>query len=154
MSTRPFSKYVAKPAFAEFNEPLDASDYITNKKAKYSFCTPNYCHPNKNYGSQSNFLTLKRANNLFFYPCKNSLDKTQLYINLLTKLQLNNVIPVADLANNPVVIDPTLTPYLTYNIDPSGNLFGNTTCGINNWENYIVYNKPYKTADPGSIDNL
>ena len=40
-----------------------------------------------------------------------------------------------------VVIVPNITrPYLKYNIDPSGNLFGNTVCGINNFENYVVPN--------------
>ena len=28
-------------------------------------------------------------------------------------------------------------PYLTYDVDPSGNLFGNTICGINNFVNYM-----------------
>jgi len=34
-------------------------------------------------------------------------------------------------------------PYIVYTIDPCGFLFGNTTCGINNYQNFIVYNPPY-----------
>jgi hypothetical protein len=56
--------------------------------------------------------------------------------------------------NSPTDITTSTTVYRSYIIDPSGNLFGNTTCGINNYENYLVYNKPYKTADPGNINNL
>ena len=46
--SRPFAKYPAKPTFGQIKEPLDASEHILNKKTKYSFCTPNICHPNKN----------------------------------------------------------------------------------------------------------
>jgi hypothetical protein len=36
-------------------------------------------------------------------------------------------------------------PYYTlYNTDPCGELFGNSTCGINNYQNFITYNPPYK----------
>ena len=140
--SRPFAKYPAKPAFAQFNEPLEANEYIANKKIKYSFCSPNICHPNKNVFSQSNYLFLRRANNSAFYPCKNSIDKTQLYINLITKLELNSVNVISDLSGNtsPVIIDTSVVPFLKYNIDPSGNLFGDTPCGINNFENYLIYN--------------
>ena len=154
--SRPFAKYPGKPAFGVFKEPVNASDYITNKKIKYSFCTPNICQPNKNMYSQSNYLYLKQANNLLFYPCTNSINKSELYINLITKLDLTNVPVIADLSGNtfPVEIDKTVTPFLKYNIDPSGNLFGNTVCGINNFENYIVYNPPYKTNNPTHINSL
>lgn len=147
--SRPFAKYSAKATFAQFNEPTDSSEYIINKKAKYAFCAPNICHPNKNVYSESNLLLLKRANYLRFYPCKAAgIDKTQLYINLITKLDLSGNIPViSDLSGNtyPVIINTTVTPYLKYNIDPSGYLFGNDVCGINNFENYIVplNNKTY-----------
>ena len=43
-------------------------------------------------------------------------------------------------------IDPSLNFYLNYTIDPSGVLFGNTECGINNFENFWVpYPPPYLT---------
>ncbi len=144
--SRPFAKNSAKPAFAQFKEPYDGGEYISIKKTKHSFCKPNYCNPNKNMYSQSNYMMLKRAKNLATNPC-NYIDHTQLYVNLITKLDLTNVNPIiSDLSGNtyPVIIDtnPNIEPYLTYNIDPSGNLFGNTVCGINNYENYVVYNPP------------
>jgi hypothetical protein len=68
-----------------------------------------------------------------------------LYYNLYTKLDLSdlsgNTPFIFDLSYNtfPALINNTDTPYLEYNIDPSGVLFGNTTCGINNYLNYVVY---------------
>jgi len=141
----PLHKYPSKPTFGQINEPLEAGEYIQNKKSKYSFCTPNICHPNKNVYSQSNFMALKRANNLVLNPYVNSFNTSQLYSNLYSELDLSGNVPViSDLSGNtyPTYISTTVIPYLTYNIDPSGNLFGNTVCGINNFENYIVYNPP------------
>jgi hypothetical protein len=145
MTSNLFNMYKAKPTFAERKEPGDASEYIANKKTKYTFCNPNVCHPNKNVYSQSNLMMLRRANKLAFYPCINEFDKTQLYLNLFTKLQLEPDINVVTFGPtnppaSPYYIDPPsgTEPYNYYNIDPSGNLFGNTICGLNNWENYIV----------------
>jgi len=153
--SRPFAKNNGKTTFAQFNKPLDAGQYTLIKKTKYTFCKPDYCHPNKNLYSQSNYMMLKKANDLALNPC--DIDHTQLYINLITKLDLSdNAIVVTDLSGNgyPVQINTTVEPYLTYNIDPSGNLFGNTVCGINNFENYIVYNHPSGIYNPGNIGNL
>jgi len=157
--SRPFANNNAKPTFAEINKPQDAGSYILNKKIKFSFCKPNVCHPNKNIGSQSNYQNLIKANTLRFYPCLNSIDKTQLYINLITQLNLNEIdTPIISYLNGntyPVDINTSLTtPFTTYNIDPSGVLFGNTTCGINNYINYMEYYPPYSTSNPGSISTL
>ncbi len=141
--SRPFSNYSAKSTFKQVNEALDASEYTRSKKTKYSFCNPNICHPNKNIYSQSNLLLLRQANSLAFYPC-NNFEKNQLYSNLYTKLDLadlsGNTPIISDLSGNfPVTIKTDVTPYLTYYIDPSGNLFGNTPCGIDNYLNYITF---------------
>lgn len=142
--SRPFSHYFAKPSFATVNEPGDASSYTEKKRVKSAFCQPDICHPNKNIGSQSNLLLLRAANISTFNPCVN-FDKTQLYTNLYTKLDLSdlsgNTPVVSDLSGNtfPVIIDTNVTPYLKYNIDPSGVLFGNDTCGINNYLNFVKY---------------
>ena len=153
--SRPFAKNNGKSTFAQFKEPINASQYTLIKKTKYSFCKPDYCHPNKNLYSQSNYMLLKQANNLATNAC--DINHTQLYMNLITKLDLSeNTIVATDLSGGsyPVKIDTTVEPYLKYNIDPSGNLFGNTVCGINNFENYIVYNPPSNNNNPGNIDNL
>ncbi len=141
--SRPFSKNNGNSTFAQIKKPTFASDYISIKKNKSIFCKPDYCHPNKNLYSQSNYMLLKTANNLIINKC--DIDNSQLYINLITKLDLSDdVIVATDLNTNsyPIILDPTVEPYLNYNIDPNGNLFGNNVCGINNFENYIVYNPP------------
>ena len=147
--SRPFKSYSGKSAFGQVNEPLEGGEYILNKKAKYTYCSPNICHPNKNVGSESNLLMLKKANTLKFNPFLSNFDKTSLYINLYTKLDLEGVCTISDLSGNCPVAITTTVPYINptvpnfdkYVIDPSGNLFGNTTCGINNFTNYMVYNK-------------
>jgi hypothetical protein len=145
--SRPFTNYTAKPTFSEVNRPLDAGDYINKKKTKYTFCAPNICHPNKNIKSYDKYYGLKTANRLAFYP---SIDfdnsNTQLYNNLYTKLDLRDfkkegIHVISDLngGTSPVLIDTNVIPFLKYNIDPSGNLFGDSQCGINNFLNYLVY---------------
>ena len=154
--SRSFAKNNGKTTFAQFKEPLNAGQYVLIKKTKYTFCSPDYCHPNKNLYSQSNYMMLKRANNFSTNPC-NFIDHTQLYVNLITKLDLtHNIIVVTDLSSGtyPVDIDSTIEPYLRYNIDPSGNLFGNTVCEIDNYKNYIVYNPPNQIAISDIITNL
>lgn len=142
--SRPFSNYSAKSSFMQVNKSLDANEYIRSKKIKYSFCNPNICHPNKNIYSESNLLLLRQANRMAFFSCSD-LKKTQLYSNLYTKLDLSdlsgNTPIISDLSGNtfPVIINTSAIPYLTYNIDPSGNLFGNNICEINNYKNYIRY---------------
>jgi hypothetical protein len=60
---------------------------------------------------------------------------------------------ISDVAGiSPARIDtPTIPeftpPYVNYNIDPCGSLFGNSICGINNYQNFVVYNPPYPKDD-------
>ena len=140
-----------KKAFGVFSEPQDAGGYIFNKKARATYCVANKCVPSVKVGSQSNLLLFNRSNKLSIYPCKNVFNRANLYINLLTKLDLSGNIPVIEnFSGNtiPSTITTDAIPYLDYNIDPCGNLFGDTVCGINNFVNYMVYNKPYETSDP------
>ena len=57
--SRPFKSYSGKSAFGQLNEPLDGGEYILNKKAKYTYCSPNICHPNKNIGDITYFVNRK-----------------------------------------------------------------------------------------------
>jgi hypothetical protein len=142
--SRPFANYSAKPTFGTVNESMDAGEYISKKKSKNTFCSPNLCQPNKNVNSYDKYYLLKSANMLAFYPFVN-FDRTQLYSNLYTKLDLSdlsgNTPVISDLSGNnfPVNIKTDVIPFITYNIDPSGNLFGNTPCGVNNFLDYVVY---------------
>jgi hypothetical protein len=146
------NSYPANVAFRNFNASKNCSDYIKSKKTKYSFCTPNICHPNKNIGSSSNLLSLKYANNLAFYNCVNKFDPSQLYSSLYTEINLNGVNSYIDASSNSSItllnqFPPTLintgldissVPYSSYIVDPSGVLFGNSICGQQNWENYVI----------------
>ena len=132
--------------FGVFSEPLDAGDYIYNKKARASFCVANNCTPAVKVGTQSNLLLFNRSNRLSLFPCQNIINKANLYINLVTNLDLSNVSVISDMTFSPNVTPSTVNPnsmipsYIQYNIDPSGNLFGNNICGIDNFVNYMVYN--------------
>jgi hypothetical protein len=44
--------------------------------------------------------------------------------------------------------------FILYKIDPCGVLFGNTTCGINNYQNFIVYNPPYVSNYNSDTSNI
>ena len=143
---RQFSLFTANSTFARVNNPFNAGDYILNKKTKYTFCSPNLCYSKKSVNTYEKYYILRRANSIAYYPCLD-FNRTQLYSNLYTKLDLtdlsnNNTPVIYDMSNNtfPSIINPTnITPYVTYNIDPSGNLFGNNPCGLNNYLNYVVY---------------
>ena len=112
-----FKSNSGKRTFGRFSEPLDASQYTNDKKSRY---INNFCFP--------------------LYSYKNSINKANLNVNLIKKLDLKNVPVISDNNNvSPTTINTTNVPYLNYNIDPSGNLFGNTICGVNNYINYMVY---------------
>ena len=139
-----FKSIPGRPAFGVFSEPLEAGEYILNKKARTTYCVTNNCAPRVRVGSESNLLLFRRSSNLSVYPCKNAINKANLNINLITELDLTNVPVISDLSSNffPTTITTTAIPYLDYNIDPCGNLFGNTICGINNFTHYLKYNNP------------
>ena len=155
---RPFkNSSSANKAFGVFSESQSAGNYIYNKKVKATYCSKTCSPYSMNIGSESNRLLFKTAYKLGVYPCLNSIDKTNLNINLITKMDLSGNVPVIqNFASKavPTTITTTATPFLDYNIDPSGNLFGNTICGINNWEKYLVYDASYNKLNPGYINNL
>lgn len=145
-----FKNSMGKKTFGVFSEPQDASEYISNKKARATYCVANSCVPSVKVGSQSNLLLFNTSNRLSVYPCKNKINRANLYINLFTKLDLLGNIPVIEDFSNkqvPSTISESTIPYLEYNIDPCGNLFGDTICGINNFVNYMVYDYPYETTN-------
>jgi hypothetical protein len=140
--SRSFKINSGNRTFGLLSEPMDAGEYTFNKKAKATFCVANSCVPAVKVGSQGNMLLFNRSNRLQVYPCNNAVNKANLYINLLTKLDLKDVTVMTDFSGNSVPVATTVedVPFLDYNIDPSGNLFGNTACGINNFVHYMVYN--------------
>jgi hypothetical protein len=144
---------MGKNTFGVLKESQEAGKYTLNKKALASFCPPKICISKE---TQSNRLLLRQANRIYYSSCHNPYNKANLNINLVTILDLSGV-PVIQ-QNNPYAIpaelDVTLKPYIAYTIDPSGNLFGNTVCGTDNFQKYLLFNPPYKTANPGNIGTL
>jgi len=156
MSTRPFKTYTGKNTFGVVKESQEAGEYILNKKALATFCPPRICVPSRTVETQSNRLLLRHANKIYYSVCYNPYNTSNLNINLVTTLDLSGV-PIIQ-QNNPYAVPTNLSlssiPYLDYTIDPSGNLFGNTICGTDNFQNYLRFNPPYETANPGFINNL
>lgn len=152
-----FKNGSGKKSFGVFSEPLNAGDYINNKKAKTLLCaannlllfkksTPlfyaaNGCSTGMPVGSENDLLLLQKANALKQHL--NEIKNANLYINLFSELNLQNISVIEDLSGNvPATIAPLAIPYLEYIVDPSGSLFGNSICGENNYVQYMVYNLP------------
>ena len=155
MPSRPFKPYMGKNTFGVLKQSQDAGQYILNKTASTSFCSPNVCVPNRAGLSQSSRLILRKANKIYFSRCQDPYNTANLNINLVTVLDLSGVPVIIDTSGNyPTQLDITSIPYLDYTIDPSGNLFGNTVCGTNNFQNYLLFNPPYTTANPSHINRL
>ena len=157
MPSRPFNQYMGKNTFGVLKEPQDAGQYILNKTATTSFCSPNVCVAGRTVASQSSRLILRKANKIYFSRCQDPYNTANLNINLVTVLDLSGV-PVIQESRTPYSVPTTLNvsvaPYLNYTIDPSGNLFGNTVCGTDNFQNYLKFNPPYTTANPSYINTL
>ena len=155
MPSRPFKPYMGKNTFGVLKESQDAGQYILNKTARTSFCIPNVCVPSRTLASQSSRLILRKANKIYFSRCHDPYNTANLNINLVTVLDLSGVPVIIDVSGNyPTNLDVTSIPYLDYTIDPSGNLFGNTVCGADNFQNYLLFNPPYTTANPSHINRL
>ena len=136
MATRPFAKTAPTRTFGQFKEPDNAGSYILKKKAKTTFCGANNCTPSITVNTQGNRLLLRESNALKYYNCAGSFNKANLNINLITKLNLQDVTVIKEQDNT------TFYNFLNYYIDPSGTLFGNNPCRINNYVSYMVYNPP------------
>lgn len=139
--SRPFTNNIsANQSFANQKQLSDAGEYIRQKKIQYSFCRPIIC-PRTNVNSQSNLLYLNEANSLAFNPYF-KFNKTELYSNLYSSLVLNNNVSSLSTLNGqyPVNVNHATIPWTNYTIDPSGQLFGISPCGIYNFQDYLEYN--------------
>ena len=138
MSSANFTPISARPTFGSKQQNCYASDYILNKKIKSQFC-----------GFKLNKITTNSENNLLLQnkllrnkKYNKSYNTSNLNINLYTELDLSNVnvIQEKETKITPTTISPCSTFYDTYTIDPSGALFGNTPCGIQNFVHFQVPN--------------
>lgn len=156
LSLRLFPTYPARPTFGVNTAVQNAGDYILQKKAKRSYCNISLCKQANNVKSQSDLLLLRKSNYLY-NKCKSQFFNTaNLNVNLFTKLDLKDVKVIANSSTgvSPTNIETTSTDttstdpsYVTYTIDPCGELFGNTICGVNNYQQFLVYNPPYGSVN-------
>jgi len=146
-----FSPISAKPTFGTLKENLYQSDYISRKKAQFTYCqVPSYCNKITSVSSYSQYnsynlgryaRSLKTCNVI-------PINKGNLVMGQYTKLDLKHVCTVASgtsQCGEPVIIKPTTATepfYLTYTIDPNGELFGDSQCGELNYTKYMVFNPP------------
>lgn len=135
----------AKPTFGVFKEPLRMGEYLFNKKADAIFCSNNICNMNKGVKNQGDYLLLKKIKYLKVAGCVKIHNSANLNTNLITKLNLNGI-PVLQSVlppyETPVNVIPSTTIYLDVEIDPTGALFGDTPCGLNNFLEYLEPNLP------------
>ena len=132
-----FQNIPAKPCFGDNREPLEAGDYIQKKKARATYCNSNVCIK-KNTGTYENYNLLHKAQQLD--KCSLPFNKYNLNRNLFTELNTDGLCVLRDASNNAcaTTINPSLNIYDSYIIDPSGVLFGNSVCGINNFVNLMT----------------
>jgi hypothetical protein len=126
-----------KNTFGNFNNKFSSSDYIENISRKTQTSKRLDCISFKRVRDQNQYLKLKNRNiernNKYF-----TFNKANLNMNLVNRLNLENVCVIKnDNGDCPTDLSFNLIPLLAYTIDPSGNLFGNSLCGLDNYTNYL-----------------
>jgi len=154
--------------FGTTKQIKDSGQHVIDKKATTIFCDRKNCFTSVANQGCYDLLNLSKLLNR---PVKYNYDNlsinlvTKLNLTGVPVIQKNSTgasptsieLPtgathaefIADPANPTNFIETQLTAvytddyrYTTYTIDPSGNLFGNTECGLDNWRNYLVLEPP------------
>lgn len=144
-TAKPFAQSFStgKSTFKSNNESSGAGDYILKKKANAIYCNYTSCADRVRVNNYHSMYLLEKAKlNAKIDKKQTDIGPGDLNINLFTKLDLENVCTIQ--LNNPVTCPTSLdvTQYfpVIYTIDPTGALFGNSICGTNNFQNYLVPN--------------
>jgi len=143
MSSANFTPIPAKQAFGVYQPIQFANDVTVRKSIINQFCPFNTKTCNKNYqlNNSGDLLAFKKSYKYknYFYKAYN---RSNLNVNLYTKLDLRNVNVLQSNypTNSPTAIDPNINFIENYSIDPKGELFGNTNCGINNYVKFQTIN--------------
>ena len=146
-------------AFGTIKENLFQSDYISRKNAQLTYCnSSSYCNnitaanSFKQVNSYNLGVYINNLNNCNIIPVSNNNLEAGLY----SKLNLNGICtvnagppPLQPFTSNscnstPVQIIPSSTiPFnYSYTIDPLGEEFGLTQCGVSNFTKYMVFYPP------------
>ena len=146
----------AKPTFGTVTQVAFQGDYIANKKAKLTYCDKKKCNKIIKASSynQYNLFNKGRYFDALAKKCILPFNKTDLIAGQYSKMNLSSVCTVIDgypcsqvgscsgCLTGAKIDASSLNPdpfYLTNTIDPVGNLFGNSECGVNNFTRYMVY---------------
>lgn len=132
-----------KQAFGQSSTSHDAGDYISNKKANLISCNSKTCLPKTPTMNQSNYLLLTKANYIKYANVTNPRGSTKnnLVSGLTTTIDLLDVPVIQNISGeSPTTISTSVIPYLTYVIDPSGVMFGDSTCGLSNINDFRIIN--------------
>jgi hypothetical protein len=145
--SRLFQPIPAKPAFGILRANNYASDYIQNKKSLNSY-RDNIRSPicKKGY-SEGDLLRFNKGYylyNRYLRRGEKPFNKYDLIAGNYAKQNLNSIVTVSpsyELKSpyTTTTINPNVSFYTNYNIDPEGALFGNSECGLNNWTNFMKY---------------
>ena len=124
-----FKTIPAKSTFGTLQKELYQSDYINRKKNKCNTILP---------VNKSNLIVGQYTKLNLYDVCTVSNGPPP-----SIHCEFNNCNPCQN-SGNIVIIDPNSTNpfYYDYTIDPLGELFGKTSCGILNYTNYMVFNPP------------
>lgn len=152
--------------FGNITQTNTTGDYITNKKAKLLF---DMNSNKKRFGSllnQNNLLLLKRAQlikNIGICQSLPAFNSANLVSGLHSTENLtgiNIITSVNDGSACPIYSGATLYPdliiakpiYYNYEVDKCGSLFGNNICGIENYNDYKIINKPADLSSQSLLD--
>ena len=130
-----FAPIPAKPTFGTIQPLLYSSDYLLQKKAQTLFATKQYKNP----------IPVTYENMYLYFPKFlpfPHLNRGNLIYGLYSKENLLGVTTVGMLqtTEEATSINPNSVPFYDYyTIDPKGQLFGNSQCGINN---FVYYAEP------------
>jgi hypothetical protein len=133
--------------FRKTREPNYASDYIYNKKSLMAYCIEKKDFNCKKWWNQGELFLYNNGQYLATYGKCSPYNTSNLGSNLYTKLDVSGVCVITDTSLNacspkisaiPVLTSQSQPLYYRYNIDPSGQLFGRSPCGVNNYTIFMT----------------
>ena len=132
-------------AFGNLRKTLSQSDYIKQKQSCNIYLKS---EPRLHLCTFKSPTSSAIISDKVTLPCAFSMRKG-LKTDLATVCTVSNIFPYIPPSpdtccekcpnnNEPVIINSTTTFYKQYMIDPFGQLFGNTPCGILNYTKYMI----------------
>jgi hypothetical protein len=133
--------------FRKTKESNYASDYIYNKKSLMAYCVEKKDFNCKKWWNQGELFLYNNGQYLVTTAKCSPFNTSNLGSNLYTKQDLSSVCVITDTSSNtckPKINAISISTsnkeplYNRYNIDPSGQLFGRTPCGENNYTIFMT----------------